>query len=462
MPFVEIDLHSTGTKELYYLEGLFSDAGQWYKVEEILFRDDRRCIFATRRLGNVYVIDTAVQVAGTRDAEAPYHEMAHWVANACIKTPETALVIGCDGGMLRELCTYTCLKKITAVDISQTSVEKVQELIPSVPGGSWSDERVELVVMDGARFAEDMKEKGIQFDLIIVDSPDPIGEAKSLFTPKFNHDLAAILSPDGVLLRQTGSSFMQPDEMPANYWKMKTAFPKGSVQVLVTAVPIYFGGYFTFVAASHCEGIFEQALEGVERRFAERIDPAKEEALRWYSPAMQRAAMVLPAGLERDLENLAWGSELLLDLYGCNFLTITSPEKIAEFKKMVCGIIGMKTYGDVVVTPDFGEEKTRTAGLSALQWIETSSLVSHYAKHLLIAFQDIFTCASLESEKAVKFAMEFFEAAEAFWLVWPRGRKNPQPEPEVVVHKTVGENGEFMTSDFPFALDHSRIRTYKM
>lgn len=455
-------------KRLLWLEELYADCGQWFEVSEILQDGSGKAgiqrseFFRTKRHGVVQAINGAVQNSALRDDEAYYHEMAHCAVNSCTEEPRTALVIGSDGGMLRELVKYPCFRLIVAVDIDENAVEAVKKFLPSIPEGAWEDSRVEFVRMDGAVFAQKAKEAGRRFDIIIVDSPDPIGCAASLFRPEFNHDLASILTSHGILLRQTGSSVLQPDEMPANYWKMKTAFPDGDVGVFVTSVSSYIGGYFTFVAASAQKNVFNVSEMILKRRLRMRIDPAAVESLRWYSPEMHRAARVLPAGLKRDLEKLGWGKVLLLDLYQCDFSVITSPEKIAEFKQGICEVIGMKTYGETIITPDFGEAKTRTAGLSSLQWIETSSLVGHYAKHLRIAFQDIFTCAELRVADAVRFSMTFFDAEEAYWLVVPRGRKTPQPEPEITAHKTTREGEKFFTTDFPFTLDRSRIRTYEM
>lgn len=476
MPFVRWDLDLDGQSELYFVEGLYPDHGQWYKVQEILFptgfwsvggwpREDGPqglVMFRTKEHGVVTVINDAVQTTALRDDEAYYHEVTHCAINSSVEPPESVLIIGSDGGMLREVVKYLCVKRIVAVDIDRRSIDLAKEFMPSLSDGAWDDDRVQLVIADGAEFVRRLKEQDHSFDLIIVDSPDPVGCARSLFTPEFNHDLAAILKPGGIVMRQTGSSVKQPDEMPANYWKMRTAFPNGDVCVLVTAVSSYIGGYFTFVMASPQKNVFNVSKEIIKLRFQRRINPVAVGSLRWYSPEMHRAALTLPVGLKKDLEGLEWGRELLLDLYGCDFSVMTSPGKIAEFKREMCQVIGMKTYGEVVVTPAFGEGKTRTAGFSSLQWIETSSLVGHYADHLRIVFQDIFTCAKLEAVAAVKFAMEFFGAEEAFWLVVPRGRKAPQPEKEILAHLTRRDEDLFTTTDFPFILDSSQIRTYQM
>ena len=58
---------------------------------------------------------------------------------------------------------------------------------------SFDDERVKLIIGDGASFMADEKNHG-KFDIVIVDSSDPIGPASVLFENKFYSDISRVRS----------------------------------------------------------------------------------------------------------------------------------------------------------------------------------------------------------------------------------------------------------------------------
>ena len=67
-----------------------------------------------------------------------------------------------------------------------------------------------LVIGDGAEFVADAADA---FDLIIVDSPDPIGPATALFERPFYENCRRALAESGLIAAQTGVPFFQPEEV---------------------------------------------------------------------------------------------------------------------------------------------------------------------------------------------------------------------------------------------------------
>lgn len=397
-------------------------------------------VLKTPRFGNVLILNGVIQT--TEADEYLYHEpLVHCAALSCFNLPENALLIGCDGGTLREAVKYRSLKRIDVVDIDQTLIEVVKMYIPSISRGAFKDPRVFITIADGALFAKEAHQLGNKYDLIVIDSPDPIGPAQSLFRTSFYLDLAAILSDGGVLIRQTGSSALQPDEMPSNFRQMLEIFPNGDVCGFMTAVPTYIGGYFTFVAASHSRGIFARALEGL----VERFKTLSGNTFNWYSPDMHRAAMVLTHEIQHSIDKSEFGRDLLLDLYECDPAIISSKEKLREFAREICHVIGMKPYGDPII-PDFGFAKSKTAGPSLVQLIETSAITAHYSPHWRMVLKNIFTCSALDAESAVIFSMKFFNAIQAKWRVVIRGGRLLRYEPQLFVYKTMRNGNLFDTS----------------
>ncbi len=418
---------------LWFREELYPDVVQEFRVKKVLYEKMSRgkggkklhqlMVLDTPRFGRVFVLDGVVQT--TEEDEAYYHEPLVHCAAFSHPRPKRALLIGCDGGTLREIRKHP-LRCIDVVDIDKSVIEIMLKFMPSVPQDSFDDPRVRLTIDDGAEFVKRAKKKGKRYDLVIVDSPDPIGPARSLFQTSFYLDIAKILNPEGIVIRQTGSSALQPDEMPSNYRQMLEIFPE--VQGFITAVPTYIGGYFTFVAASHKKGIFREALRTLDQRLRDFL----LETLRWYSAEMHKAAMILPPDMMRAIEKSEYGIELIVDLYGCEYEAIASSERLKEFARELCAVIGMKPFGESLV-PDFGHALSKTAGPSLVQLIESSAITAHYSPHWRMVCMNIFTCRTFDSQKTLEFVKGFFKAEKAVAYLLRRGFRVLPHRPELIV-----------------------------
>ena len=123
--------------------------------------------------------------------------------------------------------------------------------------------------------------------------------------------------------------------------------------------------------------------------------------------------MTGPAVLTRPEEEarpvVTFGWELILDLYDCDPLKISTESEIQRFARELCVVIDMKPYGEPQ-TPFFGEMQEHTKGYSLLQFIETSSIVGHFSEGTGAAYLNIFSCKPYDAERAEAFAREFFGA----------------------------------------------------
>ena len=73
-----------------------------------------------------------------------------------------------------------------------------------------------------------------------MDSTDPVGPGKVLFTPEFYGDCARCLAPDGIMITQCGLPFLQPAELKAAYTHQNQHFANPLFYAI--AVPAYSGG----------------------------------------------------------------------------------------------------------------------------------------------------------------------------------------------------------------------------
>ena len=104
-----------------------------------------------------------------------------------------------------------------------------------------------------------------------------------------------------------------------------------------------------------------------------------------------------------------YGTELILDLYGCDQKTIRSRKKLSDFIDNLCALINMRKYGKSSIH-HFGLNNPHTAGYSLIQFIETSSITAHFSELWNSAYINIFSCKQFDVEKTSSFAKKFFGA----------------------------------------------------
>jgi len=107
--------------------------------------------------------------------------------------------------------------------------------------------------------------------------------------------------------------------------------------------------------------------------------------------------------------NDSCGQELILDLDGCEIKLLKSKTKIRAFTRQLCRVIKMKRYGETIIER-FGANSSFGEGYSFLQFIETSSITGHLLEINGKAFLNIFSCGAFDSDKAIKFTVDFFKA----------------------------------------------------
>lgn len=235
--------------ELWYTENHSDDIRFSIKVDKQVYSDksdfQRIDIFETKELGKVFALDGYVMI--TEKDEFMYHEMIVHVPMAVNPMIRDVLVIGGgDGGTVRELARYNYLKRIDMVDIDKKAVEACKKYL-SITACSYDDDRVNLYFEDGVKFISD---KSNEYDLIIVDSTDPIGPGEGLFTKEFYNNCYRALKPEGILVNQHESPFynMYAKQMKKAHDKIKDIFPICSVYQV--HIPTYSSGHWLFGFAS--------------------------------------------------------------------------------------------------------------------------------------------------------------------------------------------------------------------
>lgn len=230
------------TTDCWVNETLYEGWGQRFLVERELARVKSAfqeiVVFESRTHGLVMVLDGVIQI--TERDEFAYQEMLTHVPILAHGAARQVLIIGAgDGGVLRRVLLHPQVAQATMVEIDGEVIRLSKELLPAIGGEAWQDPRSEIIVGDGIEFVR--QASAGQFDVIIVDSTDPIGVGEVLFTDEFYANCARILGDRGIVVNQSGVPFMQSQELRETS-KRRVKFFR-HVTCYLVAVPTYVGGF---------------------------------------------------------------------------------------------------------------------------------------------------------------------------------------------------------------------------
>ncbi len=274
-------------------ERLHSDYAQALRVGRVLYDSEtehqRLRLFENDRFGRVLTLDDVVQT--TEADNFIYHEMmAHVPILAHGAARRVLIVGGGDGGLAREVLRHAAVTHVTMVEIDAGVVEFSRTYLPKLSDGAFDDPRLDLVIDDGAAF---MARPGDLYDVILIDSTDPVGPGEVLFTESFYAHARNRLAEGGILVTQNGVPFLQPDELTATMRAFQALFADWGCYLC--GVPSYAGGPMALGWAT--DGVARDVpLTTLQTRFAEaglRTD--------YYTPEVHQAAFALPGYVRRLL-----------------------------------------------------------------------------------------------------------------------------------------------------------------
>jgi spermidine synthase len=264
------------------------------EVREVLY--DGRSEFQSIQVldtvpfGRLLVLEGATQTSTVGDWT--YHEALVHVPMMAHPAPRRVLIIGGgDGGALRHVLMHP-VEKATMVEIDGEVVRVSREFTPSICGDAFEDPRAELIIGDGVKYLRETTER---FDVILVDSTDPVGPAADLFGERFYRDVVRVLGPGGIVVTQGGSPLVMLDELQTSVALFRRVFPV--VRTYVSCVPIYPGVLWSFTAASATRDPADAAPDAIRARLRDMGHPTG-----WYTAATHQAAFALPNWLANALD----------------------------------------------------------------------------------------------------------------------------------------------------------------
>ena len=215
-------------------EVLFSDQSEFQKVE---------IIDTDSALGKILTLDDLMMTS--EGDEYFYHEMISHIPMMNHKCPKSILVIGGgDGGTVREVLKHDTVEKVVLCEIDGMVIDACKKYLPTI-ADKLDDPKVEILVEDAIEY---IKTKENEFDIILIDSTDPMGPGEGLFTQEFYTNVKKSLKKGGIVCAQSESPVVNKEEIKKMYTLLKKVFPITST--FTSPIPTYPGGYWAWAFCS--------------------------------------------------------------------------------------------------------------------------------------------------------------------------------------------------------------------
>lgn len=244
-------------------------------------------IYETVRFGTLMVIDGFIMLADLDNFI--YHEMLSHPALFIHSNPKNVLIIGGgDCGTLLEVLKHPQVTKVQQVEIDQRVTQLAEKYFPDLCKSN-NDPRVEFIFTDGIQWVKDAIPAG--YDVIIIDSTDPIGPAEGLFKESFYGDCLSILDPGGIIVQQSESPLIHLDIIKAMRQAMGNAGYE-DIKTINFPQPVYPSGWWSATLASKGQELIKFPRDRIINK------PFKT---RYYNHETHMAALATPSFLAEEL-----------------------------------------------------------------------------------------------------------------------------------------------------------------
>jgi spermidine synthase len=260
------------------------------QVEKVLWEGNSQfqhlIVFDSTKHGRVLVLDGAIQL--TEYDECSYQEMIAHIPLLSHANPKKVCVIGGgDGAVLKQILKHKTVEEVHLCEIDELVINKTKEYFPQF-APVWDHPKLKLVVNDGVKYLAQYEG---EFDVIIVDSSDPIGPANVLFESNFYKIANKALRTGGIVCSQAENVWAHLDLIKGMVDFSKNIFP--SVWYTSISVPTYPSGSIGFLICTKTADGKRMSTTPL-RTPQEALNEGDVETLKYYHPALHTAAFVLP------------------------------------------------------------------------------------------------------------------------------------------------------------------------
>jgi spermidine synthase len=237
-------------------------------------------IYETETFGTLMTLDGLVMVTD-RD-NFVYHEMMSHPALFTHPDPQRVLVIGGgDCGTLHEVLKHKTVTLAEQVELDERVTRVSEKFFPELCESN-NDPRAKLHFADGIKWVADAKPE--TYDVIIIDSTDPVGPAAGLFSEAFYKNCFRALRPRGIVVGQSESPLFHA-ELILSVQKSFKAAGFRDVATLFFPQCTYPSGWWSATMAGK-----DMALAN----FRTQDVAAKAFATRYYNRDIHAAALASP------------------------------------------------------------------------------------------------------------------------------------------------------------------------
>ena len=250
-------------------------------------------MFDSETYGRVLALDGTIQV--TERDECAYQEMIAHIPMFTHPSPKRVLIVGGgDGGVLREVCRHSVVEEVVMCEIDEEVVGITKEYFARSTATAFDDPRLTLLFQDAADF---MATRENYFDVIIVDSSDPIGPAATLFEESFYFKKKTALRDGGIICSQAECMWLHLDLISELVTFSRRIFDQS--KYCFTCMPTYPGGQIGFML---CFKAGESAAAVELGKMGRDPPEAILSQLQYYNADMHASAFLLPQFLKKKLE----------------------------------------------------------------------------------------------------------------------------------------------------------------
>jgi spermidine synthase len=237
-------------------------------------------IYETETFGTLMTLDGLVMVTD-RD-NFVYHEMMSHPALFTHPDPQRVLVIGGgDCGTLHEVLKHKTVTLAEQVELDERVTRVSEKFFPELCESN-NDSRARLHFADGIKWVADAKPE--TYDVIIIDSTDPVGPAAGLFSEAFYKNCFRALRPNGVVVGQSESPLFHA-ELILSVQKSFKAAGFRDVATLFFPQCTYPSGWWSATMAGK---------DAAVKNFRAQDAAAKTFTTRYYNRDIHAAALASP------------------------------------------------------------------------------------------------------------------------------------------------------------------------
>lgn len=219
----------------------------WYKIKTLLYYEQSPfqeiSIVDTKGFGKMLVLDGTPQIS--MNEGFIYNEMISHIPIVTHPNPKkVAMIGGGDCGPAREAMKYAGIEQINVVEIDQRVTEACRKWL--TPASYYENEpRLQMIHRDGMDWIQENKGN---YDVLIIDRPDPVGPAVKLFKPDFYKYVYDCLTDEGIVAFQSGSPYYNVSTLQGTVKNLRERFP--IVRTYLVNIPIFPCGVWSFTVAS--------------------------------------------------------------------------------------------------------------------------------------------------------------------------------------------------------------------